>query len=221
MCAGRFLLFFCLLFPSLLPAKPEEPKRASALRIGEKIRVDGRLDEPAWGKAEEISNFIQLQPERGRPTSFPSSAKVLYDDDYIYVGFSCQDKEPGKVIARLTKRDADLWEDDSITVFLDTFFDRRNCYYFSTNILGTQSDGRIVENGLTTDKTWDGMWKSAGQRTDFGWTAEVAIELASLKFKPGEERTWGFNVGRSVPRLFEHSFWAGPLESPYKVSQFG
>lgn len=218
---GRFILFFFLLFSSFLPARPEEPKRARVLRTGEKITVDGRLDEPAWGKGEPISNFIQFQPEKGKPASFPSSVKVLFDDNYVYFGFSCEDKEPGKVIARLTKRDADLWEDDSVIVFLDTFLDKRNCYYFSTNVLGTQSDGRVVENGLTIDKTWDGIWKSAGQRTEFGWAAEVAIDLGSLKFKPGEERTWGFNVGRSIPRLFESSFWAGPLESPYKVSQFG
>jgi hypothetical protein len=217
----RFLLLFFLIFPSLLRAQPEEPKKATALRVEERITVDGRLEEPGWEKAEEISNFIQFQPERGKSAAFRTSVKVLYDNNYLYVGFSCQDKEPEKVIARLTRRDADLWDDDSVTVFLDTFCDKRNCYYFATNILGTQSDGRIVENGLTTDKTWDGIWKSVGQRVEFGWTAEVAIDIGSLKFDPGEERTWGFNVGRSIPRLFEYSFWAGPLESPYKVSQFG
>jgi len=186
---GRLLLLFCLLFPSFLPAQPEEPKRVTALRTEEKITVDGRLDDPAWEKAEEISNFIQFQPERGKPAAFRTSTKVLYDRDYLYVGFSCQDKEPEKVIARLTKRDADLEEDDSVSIYLDTFHDQRNSYYFATNILGTQCDGRIVENGLTTDLTWDGIWKSAGCRTEFGWTAEVAVELGSLKFKPGEEKT--------------------------------
>ena len=218
---SRLLLLFCLLFIPLFSSQAEEARVASALRTEEKITVDGYLDEPAWKKAQEITNFSQFQPERGKPAAFRTAVRVLYDHEYVYVGFLCSDAEPEKVVARVTKRDADLEEDDSVSIFLDTFHDGRNCYYFATNALGTQCDGRIVENGLTTDLTWDGVWKSAGQRTEFGWTAEVAISLESLKFKPGEERTWGFNVGRSVPRLLESSFWAGPLESPYRVSQFG
>lgn len=218
---SRYLLLLFLLFPSLLRAQPEGLKIATALYSGEKITVDGQLDESGWERAAEITNFIQFQPERGKPATFRTSVRVLYDDKYLYVGFFCEDREPEKVVARLTKRDADLRDDDSVGIYLDTFHDRRNCYFFITNILGTQFDGRIVENGLTTDQTWDGIWKSAGQRTEFGWTAEMAIDLGCLKFKPGEEKTWGFNAGRSVPRLLEHSFWAGPLESPHKVSQFG
>jgi|GEM_PF-6943249 len=32
---------------------------------------------------------------------------------------------------------------------------------------------------------------------------------------------WGFNLGRHIPQLLESDFWAGPLESPYKVFQYG
>jgi hypothetical protein len=121
----------------------------------------------------------------------------------------------------MTKRDADIQNDDAVIVGLDTFHDRRNSYYFITNLLGTQHDGRIAENGLRRETTWDGIWKSAGQRTDFGWSAEIAVELGSLKYEPGENKNWGFNVGRSIPRVLEESFWTGPLEATTKVSQFG
>jgi hypothetical protein len=121
----------------------------------------------------------------------------------------------------MTKRDADIQNDDAVIVGLDTFHDRRNSYYFITNLLGTQHDGRIAENGLRRETTWDGIWKSAGQRTDFGWSAEIAVELGSLKYEPGENKSWGFNVGRTIPRNLEESFWTGPLEATTKVSQFG
>jgi len=121
----------------------------------------------------------------------------------------------------MTKRDMDLRSDDSVYVLIDTFHDRRSCYFVCTNPLGTQWDGRITENGRTVDSTWDGIWKSAAQRTDFGWTAEFAVELRSLKYEPGEEKTWGLNLGRGIPRKLEFSFWTGPMESAYKVSQFG
>jgi len=185
------------------------------------LNVDGLLNEPIWESAPEASHFIQLQPEKGNPASEKTVVKVLFDSRYIYFGFWCYDTEPEKIAARMTKRDTDIRADDSVYVLIDTFHDRRTCYYVCTNLLGTQWDGRITENGRTFDATWDGIWKSAAQRTDFGWTAEFAVELSSIKYEPGENRTWGLSLGRGIPRKLEFSFWTGPLESAYKVSQFG
>jgi len=93
--------------------------------------------------------------------------------------------------------------------------------FFWTNLLGTQHDGRIVDNGLTTDSTWDGIWRSAARRTETGWTVEMAIELASLKYKPGRRRDWGLGLVRSFPRRLENSCWQGAVDSISRVSQFG
>lgn len=179
------------------------------------------MDEPGWAEAPEASDFIQLQPDKGEPASERTVARILFDDRYVYFGFWCYDSEPQKIAARMTKRDSDLRSDDSVYVLIDTFHDRRSCYYVSTNLLGTQWDGRITENGRTSDSTWDGIWKAAAQRTDFGWSVEFALELRDLKYEPGEGKTWGLSLGRGIPRKLEYDFWTGPLESEYKVSQFG
>ena len=214
-----------VLLPLLLVSLPGfsqiEVKETSALKIDEAIKVDGSLDEPVWEKAPEAGDFIQFSPERGKPSSVKTRVKILYDETFIYFGFLCYDSQQEKIAARITKRDAEVKEDDAVYAMIDTYHDRRNSYYFVTNFLGTQRDGRITENGKTTDITWDGIWKSAGQRTDFGWTVEIAVELRCLKYKPGRNRTWGLSLGRIVPRVLESSFWTGPLESPTKVSQFG
>lgn len=198
-----------------------EVKEAAALKIEENIQVDGLLDELVWDSAPEIGEFIQFQPNRGRPSSLRTVVKILYDGNYIYFGFFCYDSEPGKIAASVTKRDVDIRTDDSVYVLLDTYFDRRNCYFFGTNLLGTQWDGRIGDNGLHFDPNWDGIWKSAASSTDYGWSAEFAVDFSTLKYEPGEDKSWGLNVGRGIPRDLEFSFWAGPLESPYKVSQYG
>lgn len=208
-----------LIFPSRVAFPFNQNYDARPLRINEKIEIDGRLEEKSWRQAEKIDAFLQFQPQKGQPASFPTFVYVLYDQKNIYFGFECYDDEPSQIASHMTKRDADLKGDDSVAVFIDTFHDHRNCYYFITNILGTQLDGRVVEDGLINDNTWDGSWRSAASRTEFGWTAEIAIDLSSLKYQSGEGLTWGLNVGRSIPRLLELDFWAGPLESPYKVSQ--
>ncbi len=196
-------------------------KQTIAKKITEPIIVDGVIDEAAWKGAPEVGDFIQFQPRRGELAQFRTVVKIAYDESYVYFGFLCYDSQLDDIAARLAKRDADLKPDDSVYVFLDTFNDKQSCYFFGTNLLGTQWDGRFTDNGRTADDTWDGIWKSAAQKTDFGWSAEIAISLISIKYEPGENKTWGLSLGRSVPRILEHSFWTGPLESTQKVSQFG
>jgi hypothetical protein len=196
-------------------------REATAVKINEPIRVDGVLDEAAWGRAAVLSDFIQFEPERGAPATVRTSVRILYDGAAIYFGFENADPETDKIAARISKRDSDLTEDDAVAVCLDTYGDRRTCYYFMTNLLGTQYDGRITDNGSTTVATWDGIWKSAARKTETGWTVEIAIELSSLKYEPGLKRGWGLGLARVFPRRLENSFWQGLVDSPYRVSQFG
>ncbi len=218
----RVLLFvICVFLFSAFLLGQWKSKEVSALKTKSAIKVDGLLDELEWAEAPEARDFIQLQPEKGKPASERTVVRILFDDHYVYFGFWCYDSEPQKIAARMTKRDTDIRSDDSVYVMIDTYHDRRSCYYVCTNLLGTQWDGRITENGLTFDSTWDGIWKAAAQKTDFGWSAEFAVELSSIKYEPGENKTWGLSLGRGIPRKLEFSFWTGPLESPYKVSLFG
>jgi hypothetical protein len=213
------LSVFCLLIPSF--AAGQTAREATAVKIDEPIRVDGVLDEGAWSRAVVLSDFVQFQPERGASATVWTSVRILYDGSAVYFGFENTDPELDKIAARISKRDSDLKEDDAVAVCLDTYGDRRACYYFMTNLLGTQYDGRITDNGLTTDTTWDGVWKSAARRTETGWTVEIAIELSSLKYRPGRQRAWGLGLARIFPRRLENSYWQGLVDSPYKVSQFG
>ncbi len=209
----------CLLIP--LFAAGQTAREATAVKIDEPIRIDGVLDEAAWNRAAILSDFVQFEPERGAPATVRTAVRILYDGAAVYFGFENTDSEMGKIAARISKRDSDLTVDDAVAICLDTYGDRRACYYFLTNLLGTQYDGRITDNGLTTDATWDGVWKSAARKTKTGWAAEIAIELSSLKYKPGRERSWGLGLARIFPRRLENSFWQGLVDSPYRVSQFG
>ena len=217
---GCFFVFCLCLFSALLVGQWRS-KEVYAQKTVSAIKVDGLLDETEWSEAPEAGDFIQLQPEKGMPASERTVVRILFDDHCVYFGFWCYDSEPQKIAARMTKRDSDIRSDDSVYVLIDTFHDRRSCYYVSTNLLGTQWDGRITENGRTSDSTWDGIWKAAAQKTDFGWSAEFAVELRDIKYEPGENKTWGLSLGRGIPRKLEYSFWTGPLESPDKVSLFG
>jgi hypothetical protein len=182
--------------------------------------IDGILDDEVWKNAPSVSDFIQFEPDKGIPASVRTVAKILYDNDYIYVAFLCYDPEPEKIELE-ARRDRLMMGVDSVTVDLDTFNDDRTMYYFRTNPLGVQHDGRVTDNGLIADTNWDGIWKSAGARIEEGWSAEMAISFTAVKFQSGKNQTWGIQFSRYFPRRFEKNFWTGPFEEYKKVSVNG
>jgi hypothetical protein len=190
-----------------------------AARSAAPPRIDGVIADGEWTGASLASSFRQFAPRRGEPSVQPTEVRVVYDSTHLYVAFRVFDVE--EPAAQLTRRDADLFEDDAVIVLLDTYHDRQSGYYFITNLLGTQSDGRVANDGRTTDGSWDASWRSAARRTASGWEAELAIPFRSVSFRAGERRSWGVNFGRSRRRTLEQSFWAGPVDHPFRMSQAG
>jgi hypothetical protein len=181
--------------------------------------IDGVLEDDEWRDAARGEHFIQFEPDRGLPSKLRTVVFVQYDDERLYVAFDAHD--PEAPLAQMTQRDAELWNDDSVQIFLDTFHDRRSGYFFFTNILGTQLDGRIGEDGTSNDNSWDATWTAAARRVDHGYTVEFSIPFESLKYVAGDNVTWGVNFGRSRRRSLERSFWAGPVDSWSRMSQAG
>jgi hypothetical protein len=181
--------------------------------------IDGAIEDGEWDVAAIADSFINFEPRLGQPSEVYSQALVMYDSANLYVAFRLFDSQPPT--AQLTRRDADLLDDDAVVLLLDSFNDNRTGFFFLTNLLGTQTDGQVTNDGRTVDETWDATWESAAQRTDFGWTVEIAIPLTSIGYAAGDDVTWGINFGRSLRRSLELSFWAGPLENQFRISQAG
>ncbi len=86
---------------SALPAKQRVDainaigaKVALGARRQGKIRVDGRLDDPAWQNAPPISGFTQSYPSPGAGAVDKTEARVLYDDDALYIAMRRYDAHP-------------------------------------------------------------------------------------------------------------------------------
>jgi hypothetical protein len=183
--------------------------------------IDGVLDDAAWTTAAAVSDFVQFEPEFGVASPFRTLVLIGYTSETLYVAFRSFDPDPGRIASAVTSRDGNLKRDDSVTVLVDTNHDRRTAYYFATNVLGVQTDGKIADNGRVVDDRWDAAWECASSRTEDGWTTEFAIPLRMLRFAGGEDASWGVNFIRRVPRRLETSMWSGPGESEWRVSDFG
>src|SRR5207302_6777475 len=154
-------------------------KRAEVSRISAHISVDGILDEPEWAAASPIGEIIQREPKPGEKPTEQTEVKILYDSDNLYIGVMCYDSEPSRIIATQMARDADLSADDRIEMVIDSFHDRHNAFYFSTNPLGVLVDGLLIENG-SLNLDWNAIWLVRTHRSEKGWSAEFSIPFKSI-----------------------------------------
>jgi hypothetical protein len=151
-----------------------------------------------------VSDFRQREPGDGTPVSRATYAYLSYDDRNLYVVFVCFE-EPGMLRARMVRRE-DIFSDDRVGVFLDTFNDRQRAYAFVANPFGIQLDG-ITTEGQGTDYSFDTLWHSQGRITSRGFVVWMAIPFRSLRFSGDSVQTWGISLGRLIPRNSEASYW--------------
>ena len=184
--------------------------------------IDGVVGEAEWAEASLVDgHFVQIEPEYGQASPFRTLVRIGQTSSALYVAFESYDPDPARLAAAVTRRDGDIGDDDAVGVVLDTFLDGSTAYGFATNALATQWDARIADNGRTIDEVWDEAWTCASRREEDRWTAEFEIPLAILRFDPGEDRTWGLSLMRTIPRRLEVALWSGPAEDSFRVSSFG
>jgi Domain of unknown function (DUF5916)/Carbohydrate family 9 binding domain-like len=174
-------------------------KEIRAIRIETKLNIDGILNEPEWSLAATSPHFVQIDPEQGKPVHFETKIKVLYNKVYLYVGIIALDTLGKKAImATDFIRDFDITRHDLVSLAFDGFNDHRNAMSFLTDAYGVQKD-LLSFDDLYYDINWDGLWTVRTNRTDSGWTAEIAIPWQTLRYPKSKDsiQSWGFNVYRN------------------------
>ncbi|MEW5981214.1 MAG: DUF5916 domain-containing protein [Acidobacteriota bacterium] len=172
------------------------------------VRLDGRLDEPAWADAPVHSGFVQREPRSGEPATHRTDVRVIHTDTALLVAARLHGPPGSTLIATEYRRDADLDSDDTFEVYLDTFHDHRNAFYFATNPLGAQRDALVRNEGEDLNWQWDGIWDVSCTRDRDGWTVEMSIPFSTLRYRPGVARPWGINFGRLAASMREESYLA-------------
>jgi hypothetical protein len=170
------------------------------------IKLDGRLDEPAWQAAQEIGDFHQIFPFDTSRAVLPTRVRVTFDDTYLYVGFMVTQPR-STYITRSLKRDFEGGTSDVITVNIDPFKDRLNGFHFAVSPYGVQREG-LLANGSDLSLDWDNRWFVEVANHPDHWVAEIAIPFKTLRYKRVEgENSWRINFGRNSMQQNEISAW--------------
>lgn len=195
--------------PRLNGAPPPTFGKLRIPRVSSPPPIEAYLEmapSPAWaGRLAQVERFVQRVPHDGEAVSQPTQAYLGYDDKNLYAIFICEDREPEKVRARLSRRE-DIWDDDTVELMLDTFYDHRRAYAFFSNPLGVQGDG-IWTEGQDWDFSFDTVFDTQARRTSQGFVVRMAIPFRSLRFASSDPQTWGILLNRDIKRNNESSFW--------------
>ena len=158
------------------------------IAVGKRTPVpDGRISrfEYSFGG----TGFFNLVGKKYAPVQ--SRYYLSYDDDYLYVGVTTP--AGSKIIADKMIHDENLWEDDSIEIYL--YADRKNGgkYQFVFNSKGVFYDSK------NRKAAWNikGI-KLAGKVQDGQWVFEVAFPWEALKVgRIAAGESWKLNICRS------------------------
>jgi hypothetical protein len=210
------------------------PRRATARHVTESPVIDGVLDERVWQLAEPITEFVQAEPFEGEPASERTEVRLLYDEQAVYVGVICFDRDPAKIVTTDSRRDSPLSDMDSFEMIFDTYHDRQNGFIFGTNAVGIEYDAQVriediqsggaptigrtqTGSGAGLNVNWDGSWEVKARVTEFGWVAEFRIPLRTLRYGPPPQ-SWGVNFWRNIGRKREQVYWS-PVSRAYTLSR--
>ncbi len=203
------------------PAGKPDPKglAGGAGRLEQPPVIDGRLEASAWEHAFVFEDFVQYEPQEGARPSERTVAYIAYDLKNLYIAVRCFDSDPKAIRACLTERDK-VMGDDEVSIYLDTFNDKKRAFVFQVNPCGVQSDGIYTEptgrsgrgGGMgfdRIDRSWDTFFRAAAAIDEAGYEIELAIPFKSLRFPHSESQTWGLMIMRSIRRKSEEVYWPG------------
>jgi len=183
---------------SKIVVPPEKARPIKIPKIETAVTIDGRPDEDIWKQAAVFKDFYQTFPGDNIDPSRPTEVLMMYDEKHLYIAFKCWD-ERDKIRATVAKRD-EVFGEDNVRLWLDTYNDQRRAYVLGFNPLGIQQDG-IYTEGQGADFSVDIVMESKGVIEDWGWSVEVKIPFKSLRYTAGKDKMWGFNAARNIDRF--------------------
>ncbi len=230
-----FLLFvFCGLSLSaqgtVITFEGDRPSmKANKIEVAPEIDGDVLNDE-LWQTIAPYGNLIQVQPNFGYPASEQTDIRIAYTDNTFFLSVVCYDARPTELVVSDAKRDADLNNTDAFIFILDTYKDGQNGFIFGTNSQGVEYDAQVDNEGQGNfnanrqqggtiggfNLNWDASWQVETKVGEFGWSAEFAIPLRTIRFQAGKD--WGINFRRNIRKSNEIAYWA-PIPLGFSINR--
>jgi hypothetical protein len=151
-----------------------------------------------WSLKPPAGTF--LNTDTPRFAGAPTAVRVTRTRSDLYIAVQASDHEPSAMIADLTQRDAPLWQQESVEIWLQP--EGKLPLRLIASPLGTQHDSEANDGG------WDGDWEVVTTKTETGWNALFRIP-AGLIGDPKRGSSLPINFVRNrLGAGAERSAWA-------------
>lgn len=152
--------------------------------------IDGNFGDIEWKGSMRLTGFSALD---GSGVFLNNETTVYggYDDHNIYFAYISKMPSTTKLVAQHYKRDAPIYADDSIELFL-TPPQLENKYY-----QGIFNLNGAIYDAFTGNAKWNGDWQVKTGIYEAQWVTEIAIPIKQFNtvIKSGDK--WGINFCRS------------------------
>ena len=194
-----FLLFFSFSFIFICAQR-----EINCDYITSPINLDGTFKEEIWKNVDWETGFTQMRPFPGNKASQKTEIGMLHDKEALYIGIKCYD-HPDSLSRVLSIRDDFNPNLDMVGVFIDTYNDKQNGFFFGITSRGVQLDAKIFDQDF--NDLFNLVWNSKVNINEKGWFAELKIPYSALRFPKTEMQNWNINFARQISRFREESTW--------------
>ena len=175
--------------------KPIELSTGTLSRCATPPKIDGKLDDECWRSlpGNELVHHFEKPTRRQDGHTW---VRLSYDDRSLYVAFDCREERMDKLRTDAVGRDADLWLDDGIEVFVHRADDSVD--YFRQWMINAA--GVIYDGDKTHGESWNTQAVATTARHADRFTVEIAIPWRNLGGvpRPAEELHANFVRNRST-----------------------
>ncbi|MCH2652457.1 MAG: DUF5916 domain-containing protein [Gammaproteobacteria bacterium] len=169
--------------------------------LSAEILIDGKLDEEEWKVAQNIDEFVVINPFSLDTPDLDTRVLIHSDEKGIYFGF-INSQTPETRDRRRHARDGLRETHDRNFVVVDLDNTGNTAY-----MLGVALGGSVLDYTITNEKQldgdWDGEWFAAISENEENWYSEFFIpwNMAPMNKQEGDSRTIGVSVARMIQHL--------------------
>ncbi|MEO8102749.1 MAG: DUF5916 domain-containing protein [Betaproteobacteria bacterium] len=201
----------CLAAAQTPAERRNAPLTAVAMTAGEKVVIDGRLDDAVWQRIAPMTEFYEYRPRDAVPAKYPTEVRIAYDQHALFLGLTAHDPDPSLLDAPLVRRDRVEGSQDLFAVHIDPAGTRKFAQIFRVNAAGAIGDGLYNEDTTNEDYSPDFEFEVRTARSATGWTAEFRIPFSSLRYSNPPAPTWSIQVFRGTSRDQQYRFANGRI----------
>ena len=170
-------------------------------------RIDG-----IWLEAPKIK--LKEHKTGEKPTK-STIVSALYDDEFLYVAFECEEPNVHNLKTDARERDQKVWNDDCVEIFLST---SHNGIPFAHLIV---SAAGVIYDAWDKNPNWNPDYEVVTWKGTENWWTKLKIPFRVFNNSPQETPIWKINFCREEKELGELTSWQKALYGFNNPLSFG